>query len=110
MNEATNNSNKQNKKNEVGALWKKVSTSGSEYFSGYVSGENGEKIKVVAFENTYKKPGETTPDFRIFISEARQTEGSASPVADRRESQSPKKNKTIENSVVEEVSGDDIPF
>jgi uncharacterized protein (DUF736 family) len=112
MNETTNNANKQNnKKNEIGALWKKVSTSGSEYFSGYVNGEDGERVKVVAFENTYKKPSESTPDFRIFVSEVRQNnDASNAPVKNQQKPKPAKNNPPAETEIVEENSEDDIPF
>ena len=52
--------------NEIGALWK--ADDGKPYvFSGEVNGE-----KVVVFRNTFKKPGERTPDYRILKRQQRE--------------------------------------
>jgi uncharacterized protein (DUF736 family) len=66
-------------KRELGALWTKVSQgSGKKYFSGHIKVESdfGEekKINVVAFHNKDKK-SENQPDFRIYLSKPRSSEG-----------------------------------
>lgn len=66
-------------KRELGALWTKVSQgSGKKYFSGHIKIESdfGEekKINVVAFHNKDKK-SENQPDFRIYLSKPRASEG-----------------------------------
>jgi len=68
-------------KRELGALWTKVSQgSGKKYFSGHIKVESdfGEekKINVVAFHNKDKK-SENQPDFRIYLSKPRPSEGDA---------------------------------
>ena len=57
-----------NRENEVGALWvKKSERDGSKFFSGKLN-VNGEQIDVVVFQNTFKQPGEKSPDWRIYKS------------------------------------------
>jgi hypothetical protein len=47
---------------EIGALWKNDGPKG-EYFTGTINGE-----KVVVFPNTFKQPGEKSPDYRVLKS------------------------------------------
>lgn len=47
----------------IGALWKNEGKNGT-YLSGNVE-IDGRKVPIVIFPNTYKKPGEKTPDYRI---------------------------------------------
>ena len=61
------NKNKENK--EIGALWEKTSKAGNKFKTGYVQLENGERVEVVVFSNQYKKAGDNTPNFRIYLSE-----------------------------------------
>ncbi len=51
--------------NEIGALWVKTGAKG-EYLTGTVNGE-----KVVVFKNSYKQPGEKSPDWRVLKSKPR---------------------------------------
>lgn len=102
------NTQHQNKKNDIGGLWKKVSKAGSEYMSGSVE-VNGEKISIVVFSNSYKKAGERTPDFKIFLSESRD------PVANEIPSSKPEVKKNKNNAPPQEVESDslvddEIPF
>lgn len=55
------------KKPSIGAFWKKVSGSLTEYYSGNIT-IDGKKIYLVMFNNTAKK-NEKEPDLRMFISE-----------------------------------------
>lgn len=49
------------KENEIGAVWEKEDRNGNTYLSGKVGDQS-----VVIFKNTYKQPGENTPDWRIY--------------------------------------------
>jgi uncharacterized protein (DUF736 family) len=73
------NKNKENK--EVGALWDKTSKAGNQFKTGYVQLENGERVEIVVFSNQYKKAGDNTPNFRIYLSEqkagAQETKGTS---------------------------------
>ena len=53
-----------NKEDEVGALWEKVSKAGKVFFSGTINGQS-----VVVFPNEWKKPGERSPDLRVYKSD-----------------------------------------
>lgn len=53
---------------ELGGLWCRVSGSGENYMTGNVT-LNGETTQVVIFKNKFKKDGERTPDYRIYLSE-----------------------------------------
>ena len=68
-NENSNKNNKSSKEQEAGALWLKKSKAGASFLSGYVLSENKEKVQVVVFKNSYKKPGDSSPDYRIYFSE-----------------------------------------
>jgi uncharacterized protein (DUF736 family) len=59
----------ENKNKEIGALWEKTSKAGNKFKSGYIQLENGERLEVVVFTNQYKKPGDNTPDLRVYLSE-----------------------------------------
>ena len=59
-----------NKREEIGALWKRVSRqTGGTFFSGKVKINNAE-TEVVVFENGFKGENERAPDYRIYLSEA----------------------------------------
>lgn len=67
-----NNNNEQNKnrKDELGALWKKKSKTGMPFLSGYVKVDDlgiEKEIKVVVFANNNKN-NDKAPDYRIYIS------------------------------------------
>lgn len=54
---------------KLGALWKKTSKAGNEYFSGVL--ELGQdKVRIVVFPNN--KENERQPDYSIFESEPRE--------------------------------------
>jgi hypothetical protein len=99
----TSNTNTQASKNsrdsERGALWLKKSKAGADFLSGYVLDENKNKINVVVFKNNYKKPGESSPDYRIYLSEA--------PASSAQPSGKNTKNSDVET---QELQSDDIPF
>lgn len=56
-------------KKSIGGLWKRDGQYGP-YMSGQIE-INGEKINFRVYENTYKKAGDKTPDFKIFAIEPR---------------------------------------
>jgi len=103
MNTDTQTSNTQSVKNsrdsERGALWIKKSKAGANFLSGYVLDENKNKINVVVFKNNYKKPGESSPDYRIYLSE--------SPASTAQPSEKNTKNTEVDT---QESESDDIPF
>lgn len=54
------------KKDEsIGALW--ISDNPKIAFSGTLNMESG-KTKIIVFKNSFKKEGETSPDYKIYIS------------------------------------------
>ena len=58
------------KKDSIGALWKKVSKGGKEFMSGNVE-IGGTKYSLVVFTNGYKEEGSNKPDFLMYESEPR---------------------------------------
>ena len=97
-----NTANQSKKKEAIGAFWRNKSQNGSEYYSGYFN-IDGERKDVILFQNTYKQPGEKTPDFRMFFSE-KKDQGEPQEVAP---SQKKTKPPTVE---VEPLSEEEIPF
>lgn len=64
-------------KKDIGGLWAKTGKSGVEFLAGNIE-IDGVKHEVVLFRNDRKKPGERTPDWRVYPStprEARLTTG-----------------------------------
>jgi len=60
------------KQREVGALWKRQSTS-QKYLSGKVK-IGGEEVGIVVFTNRYKEEGSKQPDFRVYLERKREEE------------------------------------
>ena len=85
------------KNQELGALWTKKSKAGATFLSGYVLDENQQRVNVVVFKNSYKKPGEKSPDYRVYLSEVK------NPTA---QTTSDPESTNVENS----DSTEDIPF
>lgn len=56
----------------IGALWIKKGKKG-DFFTGKIT-VDGLDIPLVCFKNNYKKEGENTPDWRIFLSKPRSEE------------------------------------
>jgi hypothetical protein len=109
MNTETQTSNTQNKNSrdlERGALWLKKSKAGADFLSGYVIDENKNKINVVVFKNNFKKPGEMSPDYRIYLSEAPANQQGKQVV--KSEDATPSKTEDAQNN--QQDSSDDIPF
>lgn len=102
-----NETNTSNKKEELGALWRKKSMNGSEYYSGTIN-FNGEKKEVVVFQNAYKKEGERTPDFRIYLSEKRdQNSTNTGSTGSQKNERKPAGKPSVQ---VEALSEEEIPF
>lgn len=104
MNTDTQTSNTQSVKNsrdsERGALWLKKSKAGADFLSGYVLDESKNKINVVVFKNNYKKPGESSPDYRIYLSESPASNNQVTPTNGAKSA----------SDDVQESHSDDIPF
>lgn len=64
------------KSDELGGLWLKESQAGVKFMSGKIT-VDGQQIDVVLFKNTFKKPGENTPDYRLYRSRQRQEQAPA---------------------------------
>lgn len=67
MNKTTNNQQTNNRKDELGALWKKKSKTGMSFLSGYIIDHDGARTDVVVFANS-KKTNEKAPDYRLYVS------------------------------------------
>ncbi|MEO5367900.1 MAG: DUF736 domain-containing protein [Magnetococcus sp. WYHC-3] len=60
------------KKDKIGAAWKKVSKKGVKFLSGEIE-INGFKTPIVMFVNSYKEENSKQPDFIIYKSERSET-------------------------------------
>lgn len=104
MNNTQQNSNR---KDELGALWKKKSKSGMSFLSGYVKVDDlglEKEIKVVVFANS-KKSNEKAPDYRIYISKPLEVDSQTK--SDTKNAQETDKQKTkIKTKQVEETEED----
>lgn len=65
----SSNNGKSMRELEVGALWLKKSKAGANFLSGYFLDESKNKVNIVLFKNNFKKPGESSPDYRMYLSE-----------------------------------------
>ena len=105
-----NNNNQQtnsNRKDELGALWKKKSKSGMSFLSGYVKVDDlglEKEIKVVVFANS-KKSNEKAPDYRIYISKP--LEADSQSKTETRNAVKTEKS-TTKSSVKTEINDEDI--
>lgn len=59
---------KQYKKNN-GGIWETKGREGETFFSGSID-LDGNSYKFKAYKNKFKKPGERTPDYQIYLDEA----------------------------------------
>lgn len=97
----------ENKNKEIGALWEKTSKAGNKFKTGYVQLESGERCEVVIFSNQFKKPGDNTPDFRIYLSEQK------GAVQEKPQGKAVQKNatpKALAQETQEKEDADEIPF
>jgi hypothetical protein len=101
----TNNTNKTNNgpKKDIGGLWLRKSQAGVSYFSGSIT-INGGKQDIVIFKNTYKKPEEKTPDYKIYLSEAPKQQNPTE------KNSSAKPEAELKDLSVETIEEDEIPF
>lgn len=51
---------------EIGALWLNEGQGGKKYMSGNIT-VDGKRVDVVVFKNTFKQPGEKSPDYRVLL-------------------------------------------
>ncbi len=58
-----------NREDEIGGLWSRTSQAGNEFMSGHLKLPDGSELEVVVFPNRFKKPGEATPDWRVYRSQ-----------------------------------------
>jgi hypothetical protein len=56
-----------NKEDEAGGLWDRITKDGEPYMTANINGQD-----YVVFRNKYKKPGERTPDWRVYKSQPRE--------------------------------------
>ena len=70
MSNSEQNKNNDWKEREIGALWKRESSS-QKYLSGKVK-VGGEELGVVIFTNRYKEEGSKQPDFRVYLERKRE--------------------------------------
>jgi uncharacterized protein (DUF736 family) len=104
----SNNQKKSQRDLEKGALWLKKSKAGADFLSGYITDENNNKVNVVVFKNGFKKPGEMSPDYRVYLSDNQLQSSLPTHKSEKQISQ--KSEKTEKPPASEEVSDDDIPF
>jgi hypothetical protein len=83
----TNNTDSNSIRRELGALWSRKGSSGSEYLTGKFRlkdiKDNFDEVKIIVFPNN-KKKNDGSPDFQIFMEKAQYetltgTQGSPTP-------------------------------
>ena len=101
------------RKQSIGALWRKTSRAGGSYYSGEIT-IGGEVVKLVAYDND-RKTKDTHPDIRIYLSEPRESYQARRDVEDE-------PNRAALNDLpptggssgieypTEDINPDDIPF
>jgi len=97
----TQTTQKNSRDSERGALWLKKSKAGADFLSGYVLDEEKNKVSIVVFKNSFKKAGESSPDYRIYISD--------NPVV-KNTQDSPKASLAENNIPPDSDTSDEIPF
>jgi hypothetical protein len=102
----SNNQKKSQRELEKGALWLKKSKAGADFLSGYIIDESNNKVNVVVFKNGYKKPGESSPDYRLYLSD-NQAQAPGSPNSQPKKSQ---QRSEQEDHASGSDRTDDIPF
>lgn len=85
----TNNTESNTIRRELGALWSRKGSSGSEYLTGKFRlkdiKDNFDEVKIIVFPNN-KKKNDGSPDFQIFMEKAQYesltgTQGTSAPAA-----------------------------
>lgn len=99
------------KKQPIGALWEKETRQGATFFSGNIEWK-GEKIKVTIFQNTFKKAGEKTPDWRVFEDTYERPEdgGQSKSYASRKPDPQPESRHERPHDVQPPEDSEDLPF
>ena len=97
----TQTTQKNSRDSERGALWLKKSKAGADFLSGYVLDEEKNKVSIVVFKNNFKKPGESSPDYRIYLSD--------NPVV-KSTQDSPRTPSVENNAEPDSDTSDEIPF
>lgn len=103
-----NNTQQNNKKDELGALWKKKSKNGMSFLSGYVKVDDlglEKEIKVVVFANS-NKSNEKAPDYRIYVSKP--LENNTQVKSEQDKSESPKARTKAATTAKTESNDEDI--
>lgn len=103
MENKNNNTNNDWSKRDIGALWKRESTT-QKYLSGYVKVDElgiEREVKVVVFSNKNKKNNDKAPDYRIYLSKPLDKEATKS------EQKVEAKAKTVKKQVAVEETEDD---
>lgn len=68
------------KEKSVGAIWKRKSKNGNTYLSIQMIKKGGEKVNLIAFENSYKdEQAEGAPDFNVFVAKPLENSGGGKP-------------------------------
>ena len=57
------------KQQSIANLWKNESKKGQTYYSGYLKDSQGNDLKVVLFENGFKRDGKRDPDLMMYLSQ-----------------------------------------
>ena len=57
------------KQKSIANLWKSKSKKGQTYYSGYLRDSQGNDLKVVMFENGFKRDGKRDPDLMMYLNQ-----------------------------------------
>jgi len=108
----TNDSQNNTIRRELGALWNRKGSSGSEYLTGKFRlkdiKDNFDEVKIIVFPNN-KKKNDGSPDFQIFMEKAQYeslTGASTSPAPAQKTAARPA-NKSFSKPPTKEVNADD---
>jgi hypothetical protein len=110
----TNNTESNTIRRELGALWSRKGSSGSEYLTGKFRlkdiKDNFDEVKIIVFPNN-KKKNDGSPDFQIFMEKAQYetltgTQGAPTPAPVSKPAARPTV-KPIVKAAVSQVSADD---
>lgn len=105
MNTNNNNNSKTDwSKRDVGALWKREGKN-QKYLSGYIKVDESDptrELKIIVFTNKNKNENQKAPDYRIYISEQRNSEQPAAKQSFAKQSEKPLRSKPQVKQVVEE--------
>lgn len=83
--------------NNIGALWIKEGQKG-EFYKGYITLDNGEKVNMVIFKNDYKSK-DNQPDFKILKAKS-----------NKDEQYEKEEREAIQNEEIYGIQDSDLPF